>query len=91
MTQLEMQELPLVRLCIKGALIAPLMQQPLGLRQSITSQHGQIFVDVFMQPTEELVHWIQCMGTEVEVMHPPGLRELIRQELVQTLHQYRLA
>ena len=90
MTQLELQALPLVRLCIKQELIGLLMERPLGLGQTISSKDGEVILDVFMPLTQELVHWIQCMGTDVEVIHPPGLRELIRQELVETLHLYRL-
>lgn len=90
MTQLELQALPLVRLCIKQELIDPLTERPLGLEQTISSKDGEIFLDVFMQLTDELVQWIQCMGTDVEVIHPPVLRELIREGLKQTLHLYRL-
>ncbi|MDM7943547.1 MAG: WYL domain-containing protein [Hydrogenophaga sp.] len=90
MTQLEMQEMPLVRLGVSKRLVAALLETPLGLGQTISSRDGEIFLDVFMPLTQELVHWIQCMGTDVEVIHPPGLRELIREELAQTLHLYRL-
>lgn len=83
--------MPLIRLCVNERLLASLLETPLGIDQTISAKDDEIFLDVFMPMTDELVHWIQCMGADVEVIHPPRLRELIRQELAQTLHMYRLA
>ena len=80
----------LLRLCIDAELEDFFRQCPLGIGQRISSANGETFVDVVLQMTDELVHWIQCMGPDVEVIYPPELRELIRQSLLQTLHKYRL-
>lgn len=83
-------ERTLLRLCIDAELEDIFRQCPLGVGQRISSINGETFVDVVLQVTDELVHWVQCMGPDVEVIHPPELRELIRRSLLQTLHKYRL-
>ena len=84
------EPLSLLRLCIDADLADFFRQRPLGAGQQILSKEGETFVDVGMQMTDELVQWIQCMGPDVEVIHPPELRELIRRSLLQTLQKYRL-
>ncbi len=91
MNQLVFPEKSLLRLCIDPALVVELSSHPLGEGQKITSANGEILLDVFLVLSPELLRWIQCLGPKVEVLHPPGLRELIRQDLSDTLHKYRLA
>lgn len=90
MNQFQEQQASLVRLCINEDVVSYLVKNPLGSDQKFSSVKGETFVDVNMCVTADFVHWIQCMGQSVEVIHPPGLRELIRQELEQTIHHYRL-
>jgi hypothetical protein len=91
MKQFREQEATFVRLSINENLLSQLLENPLGFGQKFLSVKGEIFVDVDMYLTQDFVHWIQCMGASVEVIHPPGLRELIRLELEQSMHKYRLA
>jgi hypothetical protein len=90
MTQYQWQELVFVRLCVDEKLVPQLTEIPLGFRQKISKVKGETIVDVDMYLTVDFVQWIQGMGSSVEVIHPPEFRELIRQELEQTIHQYRL-
>jgi hypothetical protein len=70
--------------------VPQLTEIPLGFRQKISKVKGETIVDVDMYLTVDFVQWIQGMASSVEVIHPPEFRELIRQELEQTIHQYRL-
>lgn len=90
MTALLLQERSFVRICVDDELLDVLAMSPLSQAQTIMTINGENFVDAFMLLTEDLLHWIQCMGSAVEVIHPPGLRELVRQGLIQTLHKYRV-
>lgn len=90
MNEIEALEKTLFRLCVNAELEGFFRQYPLGLMQTISSDNGETFVDAVLPLTDELVHWVQCMGPDVEVIHPPEMRELIRQSLLQTLHKYRL-
>ena len=90
MKKLEFQGISLVRLCVDERLADVLLSNPLGFDQTISSSNGETFIDLSIHLTDELIHWIQCMGSDIEVIHPPGLRELIRNMLEKTIHKYRL-
>ena len=90
MKYLTYKERSFVRICVDDELLNFLENSPLGQDQTIININGENFVDALMFLTEDFLHWIQCMGSAVEVIHPPGLRELVRQGLTQTLHKYRV-
>jgi predicted DNA-binding transcriptional regulator YafY len=80
----------LLRLGVDSELAKEVQASPLGDDQRITMVNDEIWVDVSMVFSPDLLHWIQSMGSRVEVLHPPHLREQVRQDLVRALRKYRL-
>jgi predicted DNA-binding transcriptional regulator YafY len=79
-----------IRLGVDKELATLLRDKPLCAGQSMTEQDGEMLVDLRLPPTEELLSWIHSMGSRVEVMHPPLLRELMRSSLEAAFNRYRL-
>jgi predicted DNA-binding transcriptional regulator YafY len=79
-----------IRLCVNSELIESVKNNPLHHHQKISEMNGEHFLDFSIQITPDFLHWIQCMGSSVEVIYPPELREWVRQNLTETLHKYRV-
>lgn len=80
----------LLRLSVDSELAKEVQASPLGDDQRITMVNDEIWVDVSRVFSPDLLHWIHSMGSRVEVLHPPHLREQVRQDLIRALKKYRL-
>lgn len=80
----------LLRLSVDSELANELQTSPLGVDQRITIVNEEIWLDVSIVVSPDLLHWIQSLGSRVEVLHPPNLREQVRHDLLKALSKYRL-
>jgi len=63
---------------------------PLSENQKI-SPDSEYFIAEFTLPiTQDLIHWIYSLGSDVVVLAPTQLREFMRNKISSTLHEYRL-
>lgn len=86
----DLTHLSWVRLCIPESLKATFEEHPISQEQVFKTINHEIFIDFRVGIDENFVHWVQCMGPQVEVIYPLELRELIRRNLSETLYKYRL-
>jgi predicted DNA-binding transcriptional regulator YafY len=79
-----------VRLRVPLKVKESLDQFPLAEDQKISPEKEYFIAEFTLQITQDLIHWIYSLGSDVVVLAPTQLREFVRNEISSTLHEYRL-
>jgi len=79
-----------VRLRVPLKVKESLDQFPLAEDQKISPENEYFIAEFTLQITQDLIHWIYSLGSDVVVLAPTQLREFVRNEISSTLHEYRL-
>ena len=63
---------------------------PLAEDQKFSPDKEYFIAEFTLQITQDLIHWIYSLGSDVVVLAPTQFREFVRNEISSTLHEYRL-
>lgn len=79
-----------VRLRVPMKVKESLEKFPLTEDQIISPDNEYFNAEFTIHITQDLIHWIYSLGSDVVVLAPSQLREYVRNEISSTLHEYRL-
>ena len=79
-----------VKLRMTPQLRLALEKYPMAAEQTISEEAGSLIVTAQLVVNADFLHWIFALGSDVEVLMPLQLRELVRSGISSALDQYRI-
>ena len=80
-----------IRLRVGSVAKAALETMPYQIQSEPSGDEKSWTVSFDAVVTQDLLHWIYAASSDVEVLAPLSLREVVRQGISSALNQYRLA